>query len=185
MNLKDKLNKEKDERGQEPGNIGLSHSPESREQRDHAAGERVAEELGGQSKADGHFERLRQCSDGQASRSESNDGSGIGADKGNQRNHSTGNDFDIEQARAALAGEQRSLAEGFGKWQERNDAKQRPNDSAASRDPKQPEQANERDKKIYMQTEIKNMRNNVQDSVSQLERKTLNLIGNARKTFFS
>jgi hypothetical protein len=35
-----------------------------------------------------------------------------------------------------------------------------------------------------MQTEIKNMRNNVQDSVSELERKTLNLIGNARKNIF-
>ncbi|WP_129732053.1 relaxase/mobilization nuclease domain-containing protein [Ectobacillus funiculus] len=140
------IEQRKDERGQERGNIGLSHSPESREQRDHAAGERIAEELGGQSKADGHFEGLRQRSDGQASRSESNDGSGIGADKGNQRNHSTGNDFDIEQARAALAGEQRSLAESFGKWQERNDAEQRSNDSAASRDPKQLEQTNERDK---------------------------------------
>jgi len=139
----------KDGRGQERGNIGLSHSSESREQRDHAAGERVAEELRGQSKADGHFEGLRQRSDGQAIRSESNDGSRIGADKENERNRSTGNDFNIEQARAALAREQRSLAEGFGKWQERNEAKQRSNDSAASRDSRHSEQANDRDKTLH------------------------------------
>lgn len=124
----------------------LPSSTRERERESHSTSQRVAEELGGQSKTYGHSEGIRQCSDGQTSRSESNDGTRVSADKGNERNRSTGNDFDIEKARAALAGEQRSLAEGFGKWQERNDAKQRSNDSAASRDPKQPEQANERDK---------------------------------------
>ena len=124
----------------------LPSSTRDRERDSHSTSQRVAEELGGQSKTYGHSEGIRQCSDGQTSRSESNDGTRVSADKGNERNRSTGNDFDIEKARAALAGEQRSLAEGFGKWQERNDAKQRSNDSAASRDPKQPEQANERDK---------------------------------------
>ncbi|MNG22837.1 hypothetical protein D3C84_1073680 [compost metagenome] len=38
--------------------------------------------------------------------------------------------------------------------------------------------------KIYMQTEIKSIRKNVEDSVSELERKTLGLIGNARKNIF-
>jgi len=124
----------------------LPSSTRERERESHSTSQRVAEELGGQSKTYGHSEGLRQRSDGQTSRSESNDRTRVSADKGNERNRSTGNDFDIEKARAALAGEQRSLAEGFGKWQERNDAKQRSNDSAASRDPKQPEQANERDK---------------------------------------
>ncbi|MFB9759109.1 relaxase/mobilization nuclease domain-containing protein [Ectobacillus funiculus] len=124
----------------------LPSSTRERERESHSTSQRVAEELGGQSKTYGHSEGIRQCSDGQTSRSESNDGTRVSTDKGNERNRSTGNDFDIEKARAALAGEQRSLAEGFGKWQERNDAKQRSNDSAASRDPKQPEQANERDK---------------------------------------
>jgi hypothetical protein len=124
----------------------LPSSTRDRERDSHSTGQRVAEELGGQSKTYGHSEGLRQRSDGQTSRSESNDRTRVSADKGNERNRSTGNDFDIEKARVALAGERRSLAEGFGKWQERNDAKQRSNDSAASRDPKQPEQANERDK---------------------------------------
>jgi len=124
----------------------LPSSTRERERDSHSTSQRVAEELGGQSKTYGHSEGIRQCSDGQTSRSESNDGTRVSADKGNERNRSTGNDFDIEKARAALAGEQRSLAEGFGKWQERNDAKQYSNDSAASRDPKQPEQTNERDK---------------------------------------
>jgi hypothetical protein len=124
----------------------LPSSTRERERDSHSTSQRVAEEFGGQSKTYGHSEGLRQRSDGQTSRSESNDRTRVSADKGNERNRSTGNDFDIEKARAALAGERRSLAEGFGKWQERNDAKQRSNDSAASRDPKQPEQANERDK---------------------------------------
>ncbi|WP_129732021.1 relaxase/mobilization nuclease domain-containing protein [Ectobacillus funiculus] len=124
----------------------LPSSTRERERDSHSTSQRVAEEFGGQSKTYGHSEGLRQRSDGQTNRSESNDRTRVSADKGNERNRSTGNDFDIEKARAALAGEQRSLAEGFGKWQERNDAKQRSNDSAASRDPKQPEQANERDK---------------------------------------
>ncbi|MFB9759579.1 relaxase/mobilization nuclease domain-containing protein [Ectobacillus funiculus] len=127
----------------------LSSSTRERERESHSTSQRVAEEFGGQSKTYGHSEGLRQRSDGQTSRSESNDRTRVSTDKGNERNRSTGNDFDIEKARAALAGERRSLAEGFGKWQERNDAKQRSNDSAASRDPKQPEQANERDKDLH------------------------------------
>jgi hypothetical protein len=127
----------------------LPSSTRERERDSHSTSQRVAEEFGGQSKTYGHSEGLRQRSDGQTSRSKSNDGTRVSADKGNERNRSTGNDFDIEKARAALAREQRSLAEGFGKWQERNDAKQRSNNSAASRDPKQPEQANERDKNRY------------------------------------
>jgi len=124
----------------------LPSSTRERERESHSTSQRVAEELGGQSKTYGHSEGLRQRSDGQTSRSESNDRTRVSADKGNERNRSTGNDFDIEKARAALAGERRSLAEGFGKWQDRNESKQRSNDSAASRDSKQPEQANERDK---------------------------------------
>jgi len=127
----------------------LPSSTRERERESHSTSQRVAEEPGGQSKTYGHSEGIRQCSDGQTSRSESNDGTRVSADKGNERNRSTGNDFDIEKARAALAGERRSLAEGFGKWQDRNESKQRSNDSAASRDSKQSEQANERDKNLH------------------------------------
>jgi hypothetical protein len=128
------------------GATELSSSTRDRERESHSTSQRVAKELGGQSKADGSFEGLRQRSDGQASFNKGDDRSGVRTGQRNEQNRATGNDFDIEKARAALAREQRSLAEGFGKWQERNDAKQRSNNSAASRDPKQPEQANERDK---------------------------------------
>ncbi len=127
-----------------------------RERGSHPIGQRVAEELGGQSKADGYFEGLRQRSDGQADRSESDTRSRVNQDQRNERNSPTRTSFDIEKARMALEREQRRLTEGFGKWKDRNEQEQQPDASATSIDRKLVRQQNERNQEQHAERDYKN-----------------------------
>lgn len=131
------------------GITDISSATRERESGSYAINQGVAEELGGQSKADGSSEGLCQRSDGQASFNKGDDRSGVRTGQRNEQNRATGNDFDIEKARAALAGEQRSLAEGFGRWQDRNESKQQRDTSATPKHSERSQSTHERDQETY------------------------------------
>lgn len=131
---------------------GVTEIPDvtrERERGSHSIGQRVAEELGGQSKTDGSSKGLRQRSDGQAGCSESDARSRVNQDQRNERNSPARTGFDIEKARMALEREQRRLAEGFGKWQDRNESKQQPNDPEAAEHPERSQSTYGRDQETY------------------------------------
>ncbi|GAA3315446.1 hypothetical protein GCM10020331_010360 [Ectobacillus funiculus] len=137
----------------------LSSSTRERERESHSTSQRVAEEFGGQSKKTyGHSEGLRQRSDGQTSRSESNDRTRVSTDKGNERNRSTGNDFDIEKKQELLlqgsdAALQKVLENGKNEMMQNNDQTIQQLQEIQSNLNKQMNEI-----KIYMQTEIKSIR---------------------------
>lgn len=132
-----------DQPSQEQGTSALSYE----KGRGEPAFARVAEESRGQSKVDGHSERVRQHTDRQGYGLENGDSKGITSDSKDGSHRSSKDDFDFARAREALEQSQRDTYESYGKWREQDEPEQSKDHSASEPSRTSDPSANETDRR--------------------------------------